>query len=267
MACELKGSAPTLAAGPTWEAEGVCLRPRGAEAAPPWLDELLGNLAHELRSPLVNIISAAQVIADRRSTDPAERHGLAVMERQSRQALRIVDDLFDICADGRGKLTLHKAVVRLTEVVALATETASHLLTARRHRMTVSLPPEPVVLEADPSRLVQVLANLLGNAAKFTDPGGHIRLTAGVEAGQVALRVRDNGRGISPELLPRVFDLFYQTPQPGRQAGGGLGIGLALVKSLVELHGGSVAAASDGPGAGCEFVVRLPALAARSVKP
>jgi signal transduction histidine kinase len=121
-----------------------------------------------------------------------------------------------------------------------------------------------VSLEGDPARLAQVPTNLLGNAAKFADPGGHIRLTARVEAGQVILRVRDNGRGIDPDLLPHVFDLCYQIPGSGRQATGGLGIGLALVKSLVELHGGSVTACSDGPGTGCEFVVRLPAWPASS---
>jgi signal transduction histidine kinase len=123
----------------------------------------------------------------------------------------------------------------------------------------VSLPQGPVSLEGDGLRLTQVLTNLLSNAAKFTEPGGQIWLTVRVEAGQIVLRVRDNGRGIEPDLLPRVFDLFYQVP--GQQATRGLGIGLALVKSLVELHGGSVAAFSAGPGTGCEFVVRLPASA------
>jgi signal transduction histidine kinase len=116
-----------------------------------------------------------------------------------------------------------------------------------------------VFLECDPLRLTQVLTNLLGNAAKFTDPGGHIRLTAWAESGQMVLRVRDNGRGIDPDKLPRVFDMFYQVAVPGRPATRGLGIGLALVKSLVELHGGSVSVCSDGPGTGCEVVVRLPA--------
>jgi signal transduction histidine kinase len=229
--------------------------------AQPYLDELLGTLAHELRSPLVTIVSAAQVIANECDMEPRARRALAVMERQSRQALRIIDDLFDICAGTEGKLSLRKEVVGLADVVAAATETAGHLLAARQHRLTVSLPPGPVSLEGDPLRLAQVLTNLLGNAAKFTDPGGHIRLTARVEAGQVVLRVRDNGRGIDPDLLPHVFNLFYQIPGLGQQATGGLGIGLALVKSLVELHGGSVAACSDGPGTGCEFVVRLPACA------
>jgi signal transduction histidine kinase len=135
-------------------------------------------------------------------------------------------------------------------------------LAARRHRLTVSLPREPVFLEADPLRLNQVLTNLLGNAAKFTDSGGHMHLSAAVEPGQVVLRVRDNGRGIAAERLPRVFDLFHQAQASGAGAGGqGLGIGLALVKSLVELHGGTIEAHSDGPGTGSEFVVRLPVLA------
>jgi signal transduction histidine kinase len=226
----------------------------------PRLNELLGTLAHELRSPLVTIVSAAQVVANTCDVGPPSRRALAVIERQSRQALQIIDDLFDICAGTEGKLSLRKEVVNLADIVAAATETASHLLAARKHRLTVSLPPRPVSVMGDPLRLVQVLTNLLSNAAKFTDPVGHIRLIVRVEAGQIVLRVRDNGRGIDPDLLARVFDLFYQVPGPGRQTTG-LGIGLALVKSLVELHGGSVAACSDGPGTGSEFVVRLPARA------
>jgi signal transduction histidine kinase len=225
--------------------------------AQPCLDELLGALAHELRSPLVTIVSATQVVANQCEMGPPVRRALAVMERQSRQALRLIDDLFDLCAGAAGKLSLRKEVVGLADVVAAATETAGHLLAARGHRLTVSLPPGPVSLEADPLRLAQVLTNLLGNAAKFTDPGGDIRLTARAEGGQVVLRVRDNGRGIDPESLPRVFDAFWQAPAPGEKGVRGLGLGLALVKSLVERQGGTVAAYSDGPGAGAEFIVRL----------
>ena len=127
------------------------------------------------------------------------------MEHQAQQAIRLVDDLFDLCAGGLGKLSLCKEVVALADVVTRAAETAGPTLAARRHRVTVSLPREPVFLEADPLRLTQVLTNLLSNAAKCTDPGGHIQLSAEVQAGQVILRVRDNGRGIAPELLPRLF--------------------------------------------------------------
>jgi signal transduction histidine kinase len=178
---------------------------------------------------------------------------------QARRVVRLVDDLFDLCAGSRDSLPLWKEVVELAEVVAGARETTTHLLAARGHRLTVSVPAEPVVLVADPVRLEQVLTNLLANAAKFTDPGGDIRLTAAVEAGLIVLRVRDNGRGIAPDLLPRVFDAFWQAPEAGKNGAVGLGLGLALVKSLVEMHGGSVAARSEGPGTGAEFIVRLPA--------
>ncbi len=258
MSCALRVPASTPTVGRTPEDDGLGFRARGPEVTQPGLDELLGTLAHELRSPLVTIVSAAQVLANGCDVGPPARRTLTVMERQSRQALRLIDDLFDLCAGAKSKLSLRKEVVSLADVVAAATETTGHLLAARQHRLTVSLPPGPVYLEGDPLRLAQVLTNLLGNAAKFTEPGGDIRLTAEAPAGQVVLRVRDNGRGIDPALLPRVFGRFYQVPGPGQQATGGLGIGLALVRSLVELHGGSVAACSDGPGTGCEFVVRLP---------
>ena len=222
----------------------------------PCLDELLGTVAHELRNPLASVLSGVGVIASECDLAPFARWALSGMEQQLRQAMRLVDDLFDLTAGSLHKLSLCKEVVTLADVVAGATETADHLLSARRHRLTVSLPPGPVYLQADPLRLEQVLTNLLTNAAKFTDPGGHVRLTAVVEAGQVVLRVRDDGRGIAPDLLPRVFDLFHQGP--GTPRTGGLGVGLALVKSLVELHGGSVAAQSDGPGTGSEFVLCLP---------
>jgi signal transduction histidine kinase len=226
----------------------------------PCLDELLGTVAHELRGPLAAALSGMSLIASECDLGPVARRVIPGMERQLRRAVRLVDDLFDLCARSLRRLSLSKEVVALAEVVAGATDTAGQLLSARRHRLTVSLPPEPVYLEADPLRLEQVLTNLLDNAAKFTDPGGHIRLTAAVEDSQVVLRVRDNGRGIAPELLPRVFDLFRQGADGG-PARGGLGIGLALVKSLVDLHGGCVTACSDGPGTGAELIVRLPTCA------
>jgi signal transduction histidine kinase len=237
------------------EAEVVCPGP-GEERTEAWVDELLGTLAHELRGPLTSILSAVQLIGFNYYLDPAARRALAGMERQARQAVRIIDDLFDASSGAWGKLSVRKETVDLTELARATAETVAPVLAARRHRLTLSLPSAPLALEGDPSRLTQVLTNLLGNAAKFTDPGGDIRLTAAAADGQVVLRVRDNGRGIAPHLLPRLFDRYYQAPGA---ASGGLGIGLALVKSLVELHGGSVAAYSDGPGTGAEFVVRLPA--------
>ncbi len=217
--------------------------------------EALATLAHELRDPLATILLALELNSF--DGDPAARRVLAMAAQQARRAVRIVDDLFDLCAGSRDSLPLRKEVVELAAVVAGASETTAHLLAARGHRLTVLLPAEPLFLVADPVRLEQVLTNLLANAAKFTDPGGDIRLTAREELGQVVLRVRDDGRGIAPDLLPRVFDPFWRGAE--NQAARGLGLGLALVKSLVELHGGSVAARSDGPGTGAEFVVRLPA--------
>ena len=220
--------------------------------------EALATLAHELRDPLAAILLALELHSGG-DGDPAARRALTMAARQAQRAIRIVDDLFDLCAGSRDSLPLCKEVVDLAAVVAAATEATAHLLAARGHRLTVSLPAVSVSLVADPVRLEQVLINLLANAAKFTDPGGDIRLTARAEAGQAVLRVRDNGRGIAPELLPRVFDPFWQGPGRGVKGARGLGLGLALVKSLVELHGGSVAARSDGPGTGAEFIVRLPA--------
>jgi signal transduction histidine kinase len=219
------------------------------------ITEALATLAHELRDPLNAIFLALDLSLD--DAAPAARQALTIAAHQARRAVRIIDDLFDLCAGSRDRLSLRREVVELGAVVAGATQTTAHLLAARGHRLTVSLPAEPLLLVADPVRLEQVLTNLLANAAKFTDPGGHIRLTAAAEAGQAVLRVRDNGRGIAPELLPRVFDPFWQSPE--NSVGRGLGLGLALVKSLVELHGGSVAAHSDGPGAGAEFIIHLPA--------
>jgi signal transduction histidine kinase len=224
----------------------------------PSLDELLGTLAHELRSPLATILTAVQMISHDCEIDQPARRALGIMERQSRQAMQIIEDLFDVCAGASGKLSLRKETVDLADLVTAATETASHLIAERRHRLTVSLPPEPVYLEADPLRLAQVLTNLLTNAAKFTDPGGQIRLTAEATADEIVLRVEDNGRGIAADLLPQLFELFYQIPDSASRRTGGLGIGLALVRSLVELHGGTVEAFSDGPGTGSEFVVCLP---------
>jgi signal transduction histidine kinase len=224
-------------------------------------DEALATLAHELRDPLAAILLALEFHSG--DGDPAARPTLTMAAYQARRAVRIVDDLFDLCAGSWDSLPLCKEAVDLAAVVAGATEATAHLLAARGHRLTVSLPAGPVSLVADPVRLEQVLINLLANAAKFTDRGGDIELTAEVasrerQRPEVVLRVRDNGRGSAAELLPRVFDPFWQGPGRGEKGVRGFGLGLALVKSLVKLHGGSIAAHSDGPGAGAEFIVRLP---------
>src|SRR4051812_12414922 len=170
--------------------------------------EALATLAHELRDPLTAILMALELHSG--EGDPAARRILTMAAHQARRAVRIVDDLFDICAGSWNCLPLCKEVVDLAAVVEGATEATAHRMAARGHRLTVSLPDGPVSLFADPVRLEQVLINLLANAAKFTDPGGDIGLTARVEAGKVVLRVRDNGRGIPPKLLPRVFESFWQ---------------------------------------------------------
>ncbi len=219
----------------------------------------LATVAHELRNPLAAILYAVAAMADR-ADDPAARGQRAVVERQARRAARIVDDLLEVCSGALGKLAFRPEVVDLAEVVAAAAETVEHLVSRRGHHLTVSLPAEPLLVFADRLRLEQVLTNLLANAAEHTAPGGQVRLSAEAEGGYAVLRVQDDGPGIAAHLLPRVFDLYAQYPGPHGRRPGGLGIGLALVKSLVELHGGRVTAHSGGVRQGTEFVVRLTAL-------
>ena len=181
-----------------------------------------------------------------------------MMERQVHHLVRLVDDLLDVSRVMRGKIELRKEAVELATVVARAVETAQPLIDAQRHELNVSLPAEALPLDADPVRLAQVVGNLLTNAAKYTEPNGHIWLTARREGGEAVLRVRDDGIGIAPEVLPHVFDLFVQVDHAATRSQGGLGIGLTLVKNLVGMHCGTVEARSAGLGRGCEFVVRLP---------
>src|SRR5262249_54370204 len=171
------------------------------------------------------------------------------------------DDLLDVSRITRGKVTLQKEPVDLAAVVARAVEISRPLIDARRHELAVILPPEPVRLEADPTRLAQVVANLLNNAAKYTEERGHIWLTVERDGGEAVVRVRDSGVGIPAEMLAQVFDLFTQVAHSLHRSEGGLGIGLTLAKSLVEMHGGSVRAQRGGPGEGSESVARLPLLA------
>ncbi len=223
-------------------------------------DEFLAMLAHELRNPLAPIRNAAQVIRLLGTTEPNVQRSTELIERQVQHMTRLVDDLLDVSRITSGKIKLQKEPVELAAVVARAVETVRPLIEARRHQLAVALPPEAVRLEADPTRLAQVVANLLTNAAKYTDEAGGIWLTAEREGETVVVCVRDSGVGIPGEMLPKVFDLFTQVDGSLARSEGGLGIGLTLVKSLTELHGGTVAAKSEGPGRGSEFVVRLPVL-------
>jgi PAS domain S-box-containing protein len=221
-------------------------------------DEFLAMLAHELRNPLAPVRTALQILWLRCPPDPALRQVRDIMERQVRNLVRLVDDLLDMSRVSRGKMELRKERVDLASVIQLAVETALPLIDNRRHQLTVTTPEEPLWLDADPVRLGQILSNLLNNAAKYTDPGGHIWLTARRAGGETVVSVRDTGIGIAPELRGRIFDLFMQAHHTPERAQGGMGIGLSLVHRLVELHGGTIEVASEGPGRGSEFTVQLP---------
>ncbi|HEY6320370.1 MAG TPA: sensor histidine kinase [Thermoanaerobaculia bacterium] len=221
-------------------------------------DEFLAMLAHELRNPLGAVSTAAYVLGRMDSPAPPVARSVAIIQRQSQHLARLVDDLLDVSRITRGKVELRRVPIDLGEVVRHAVESTRQLVEARRHRLQVSLPGEPLPLVADPTRIEQVLANLIRNAVKFTEPGGLVEIDAAARDGFAMVRVRDSGAGISGDLLPRVFDLFIQGPQGLDRSAGGLGIGLTLVRSLVEMHGGRVAAHSDGPGHGSDFTVWLP---------
>jgi len=221
-------------------------------------DEFLATLAHELRNPLAPIRNAAAILKARGRDEELRALGTDIIERQIQGMSRLLDDLLDVSRFTRGRLTLQLQSVPLASVVGSAIEVARPALDARRHELTVQLPTNEVWLHADALRLSQVIANLLTNAAKYTNPGGHVALVVQVNEANVQISVRDTGAGIAPEWLERVFDMFAQVQDPGVSADGGLGIGLALVRGLVELHGGTVRAGSEGLGRGSEFVVTLP---------
>ncbi len=222
-------------------------------------DEFLATLAHELRNPLAPIRSAAELLKRDDLAPGAASAARAIIERQARHMTRMVDDLLELGRITHGELQLRKEVVALAAVVRWAVEVAQSALDAAGVALTVELPGEPLYLEADATRLVQILANLLGNAAKFTPQGGHASLSARREGAWIEIRVRDDGIGIEARQLPRLFQMFSQVTPALERARGGLGIGLALVRGLVERHGGSVEARSEGAGRGAEFIVRLPA--------
>lgn len=220
-------------------------------------DEFLALLAHELRNPLAPLRNGLQVIRLSADRDARER-AQAMMDRQLGHMVRLIDDLLDVSRISRNKMELRRTRLSLADAVASAVETVRPAIDAAGHELTVSLPPRPLHLDADLIRLAQVFGNLLSNSAKYTPPGGHIRLTAEARGGEAVVTVSDNGIGIPAASLPNIFDMFSQVDRSIERSTGGLGIGLALVKGLVEMHGGTVTAASEGRGS--TFTVRLPLL-------
>jgi two-component system CheB/CheR fusion protein len=223
-------------------------------------------LAHELRNPLAAVSSAVDLLG----MPGGEKHldsGRKIIGRQTRHLVRLVDDLLDISRITRGIVTLRKSIIDAAAAIDRAVETISPIIEARRQEHEVRISKKPLWLEGDATRLEQMIANLLANAARYTDPGGHILVKAERQKNTIAITVRDDGIGISTELLPHVFELFSQSERSSDRSAGGLGIGLTLVKSLVDMHGGSVEARSEGLGKGSEFILRLPAIKGAVRKP
>ncbi|MEZ4408692.1 MAG: response regulator [Polyangiales bacterium] len=221
-------------------------------------DEFLAILAHELRNPMAPIVNAVQVLRLPSVTPEAASRSRDAIDRQIHHMVRLVDDLLDVARITSGKISLRRERVSLASVVSDAVQTTAPSVEQRGQRLSLSLPPTEVTLWADPTRIAQVIANLLNNASRYSPAGSNIALTCAVADEVVEVRVRDRGTGIEPEMLDQVFELFVQAGRKVGQSQGGLGLGLSLVKSLVELHGGTVEARSEGLGMGSEFVVRLP---------
>jgi PAS domain S-box-containing protein len=230
-------------------------------------DEFLALLAHELRNPLAPIYSALQILKLSEDDVASSREAREVAERQVNLLTRLVDDLLDMSRIMRGKIDLRVERLELASIVTQAVETARPAINANRHELSVSMPDEPVWFKADRVRITQVLSNLLSNAAKYTEPEGRISLSATIEDEQLVVCVADNGIGIEPEALPRVFEMFMQVAPGARRSQGGLGIGLTLVRNLIEMHGGRVEARSTGLGQGSQFFVRLPVAVADAEAP
>ena len=225
-------------------------------------DEFLATLAHELRNPLAPIRQAALISKAPTATDAQKRWSHDVIDRQVQHMSLLLDDLLDISRVTRGTLALRMQSTELSSVIDTAVETARPTIDSKRHVLTVDMPPDPIRFTVDPLRVAQVLSNLLTNAAKYTDPEGTIRVMARCEADDVIICVADSGIGISATALPRVFNMFSQVHSTTDRSEGGLGIGLALAQGLIELHGGTIDARSEGLGCGSEFTVRLPRRAA-----
>jgi PAS domain S-box-containing protein len=223
-------------------------------------DEFLAMLGHELRNPLAPVLNGLRLLEREGQDHPAIRQTVAMIDRQMGRVVRLVDDLLDVARITKGKIQLRRSREQLGALVAHAVEGVRPLVESRKHTLSVSVPPAALWLDADPTRIEQVLANLLNNAAKYTEPGGHIGLTVEQEGKGAVVRVRDTGIGIRADMLNRIFDLFVQSDRTLDRAQGGLGIGLTLVRKLAEMHGGAVEARSEGIGKGSEFVLRLPVL-------
>ena len=221
-------------------------------------DEFLATLAHELRNPLAPITTAVDVLRQPGIPEAMRERLVETMARQVRQLARLVDDLLDVSRVSRGRVALRRESIDLREALQSALEASLPIIESRNHAVTLELPDAAVVVHGDAVRVVQVFSNLLHNAAKYTDPGGRIEVSLAARAGSAEVVVRDTGIGIAPELLDRVFELFHQAPATIDRSQGGLGIGLTLVRRLVDMHGGTVRASSEGRGQGSSFTVRLP---------
>jgi signal transduction histidine kinase len=229
-------------------------------AAARYKDEFLATLAHELRNPLAPLRNAVQILDMKMPRTAETGSALDVIERQMQHMTRLIDDLMDLSRITRNKIELQRRPARLADIVHAALETSQPLIEAGGHRFTLTMPGEPIMLNADATRLAQALSNLLNNAAKFTPRGGHIALRVERNGNDAVLRVRDTGIGIEPEAMPLIFEMFAQGEDSRERAQGGLGVGLTLVRCLVELHGGAVEARSDGRDRGAEFIVHVPAV-------
>jgi signal transduction histidine kinase len=223
-------------------------------------DEFLATLAHELRNPLAPVRNALYLLQAAGSTPETQATARAIIDRQVRQLVRLVDDLLDVSRITTGKLALRRERTELRAVAAAALEAVEPMMRERRHRLSVDLPPAGLTVNADPTRLSQVFLNLLNNAAKFTNRGGEVAFSLALEDGQVLARVRDSGIGIAPEAIDEIFEMFAQADRSLERTTMGLGVGLSLSRRLVELHGGTLEARSEGLGRGAEFTVRMPAL-------
>ncbi len=233
---------------------------RAAEEADRRKDDFIALLAHELRNPLAPIRNGLQVMRLAAGDANAIAQARVMMDRHLGHMVRLIDDLLDISRISRNKMELRRSRVLLADIVSNAVETVRPVIEAEGHELTISLPPQPIFLDADLTRLAQVFTNLLTNSAKYTEHGGHIWLAAEPRRGEAVVSVRDNGIGIPEDALLNIFNMFSQVDRSIERSAGGLGIGLALVKGLVEMHGGTVTAFSDGLGKGSTFVVRLPML-------